>query len=66
MHTFIKTKDETNQYDKTEVVVKVVDHDADLNDLLEAFESYLLASGFVFDGHLEISEGRRSLERDFL
>ena len=53
-HIFIKEKDKENQYDKTRVQIEV-DTDS-LPDLVEAFEEYLKACGFHFDGSLDFQE----------
>jgi len=39
-----------------------VPSDADLNDMLEQFESYLKAVGFSFDGNIDIVNVRNSID----
>lgn len=52
MHTFSYTPDPDNPHDKNTVSIST---NADnLLDLVEAFERYLKATGFVFDGQLDI------------
>lgn len=51
-YKFVKYKDIENSYDTTKVIIQL---DANsLPELLEAFEDFLRASSFSFDGHLEI------------
>lgn len=38
-----------------EITMKVDPH-LNLNDILESFERFLKACGYVFDGHLEIND----------
>lgn len=45
IHTFIKAPEPDNPFDN--IHVKVESDSIQLEELIEAFESYLLASGFV-------------------
>ena len=51
MHTFTYTPDPQNPHDHATVVVST--SAPSLPDVLAAFEAYLLASGFRFDGQLD-------------
>ena len=52
MHTFTKTKDPTNRYDYIDVTISTATEN--LDELVEAFEYYLRASGFSLESrHLE-------------
>ena len=54
MYVFKKIKDSDNQYDNTDIEFKV---DAVvLSDLIVEFENFLKASGFHFEGSLDIVE----------
>ncbi len=46
MYKFIKTKDETNSYDTTNVTVEVTDSNVLLSDLLQSIGEFLLACGY--------------------
>jgi hypothetical protein len=48
MHTFTKTRDPENRFDHTEVTVKTSAEQ--LSDIVAAFEDYLRATGFHFEG----------------
>lgn len=50
--TFIKNTDQSNPYDTTKVIVE--SNAESLPVILKDFECFLKASGFVFDGSLEI------------
>jgi len=52
MYKFIKEQDLDNQYDTTRVEVQC--NATSLPDILEAFESFLRGSGYVFTGTLDI------------
>jgi len=54
MFKFIKIKDQKNPHDIVNVTIEISNSDATLTDLLEAFESFLMASGY--------SLGNRKLE----
>lgn len=51
-YKFIKEKNVDNKFDTTEITFNV--DTIDLNDLIYEFELFLKASGFNFDGNLEI------------
>lgn len=53
-YVFKKIKDETNQYDVSDVTFEV--DTVGLPELLEEFKNFLLASGFVIRGDLMIEE----------
>ena len=48
MHTFTKTRDPENPFDHVEVTVKTSAEQ--LSDIVTAFEDYLRATGFHFEG----------------
>jgi hypothetical protein len=52
MHTFTKTPDLDNRFDHTEVTIRT--RTENLHEVVEAFEGYLRAAGFHFDGHLDL------------
>lgn len=52
MYKFIKTKDPSNEFDKTNVDVEIPFNDVDLNDLFNAFTSFLKACDFSIDGKM--------------
>ena len=54
MYKFIKTIDESNQFDNTNVEVTIPYNDLDLTTLMESFEDFLRGCSFSFNGHLEI------------
>lgn len=54
MHTFSYTPDPNNPHDHISVTVST--QTPSLAELLEAFESYLKATGFHFDGVVDIVE----------
>lgn len=47
-YIFIKEKNKDNKFDNTNVIIEV--ETESLNDLVDAFEEYLLACGFKFPG----------------
>jgi hypothetical protein len=51
-YKFIKTSPENDQYDDTDVSVST--NSITLEPLLDTFESFLKACGYVFSGKLEI------------
>lgn len=51
-YKFIKERDDNNTFDITEITFDV--EAVQLEDLVQEFELFLKASGFVFDGNLEI------------
>ena len=51
-YTFKKDSDPNNEFDNTEVEVVIRTHT--LPDIIEAFESFLTASGFILGGTLEV------------
>ena len=55
MYVFKKIKDENNVFDISDVEITVHD-EANLSDLLEQFERFLQASGFGFEGSIDIVE----------
>ena len=57
---FKKAIDEKNPYDNTEVTVEF--NGTSLNEAIDAFEDFLLAIGYRFNGKLEIVETDDSLE----
>lgn len=46
MYKFIKTKNETNKFDLTNVTIEVVDSDSSLDDLVQSFGEFLAACGY--------------------
>jgi len=54
IYRFIKEQDNANPHDRTKVEM-VIDTIV-LADLLESFETFLKASGFAFDGVVDIAE----------
>lgn len=56
MYKFIKIADRTNVYDSTNVLITVPNPDTDLTTLLQAFERFLQASGFIINGTIELVE----------
>ena len=50
MYKFIKIRDATNEFDRTDVIVRVHDNDMVLADLLEKITSFLKACGYSLDG----------------
>lgn len=51
-YIFIKEPDSDNKHDRT--VVRIESNTSSLPELLEDFESFLKASGFYFDGSVDI------------
>ncbi len=57
MYKFIKTRDESNPHDISNVDVTISNNDVSLSELVEAFEEWLKGCGFVFAGqHLEFMD----------
>lgn len=54
MFKFIKEIDTANEFDTHEVVITVPYSDADLDALIDAFECFLKASGFIPKGRIEL------------
>lgn len=52
-YRFIKYRDNSNEYDFTNVLISV-DKDASRDELLEAFASFLRACSFSVEGEIEI------------
>lgn len=52
-YVFMKKLDVTNEYDRTGVRIECTG-ESNLSDLLEAFEEFLKASGFIFRGQIEL------------
>ena len=57
-YTFIKEQDKENKFDVTRVQIDV--DTVSLADVVEAFEEYLQACGFKFDGHLDFQDDEQS------
>lgn len=57
MHKLSYTPDPTNSHDHIQVDIST--EAVSLDDLLEAFERYLKATGFSFSGHIDIVEEER-------
>ena len=55
-YKFIKTHDPENKHDITDVIIETTHNELSIPDLLEVFEEFLKASGFVFKGHIDIVE----------
>ena len=53
MFKFIKEPDELNPYDMVQINMQVHAH-ADLAQMLDLFEKFLMASGYYLKGKLEI------------
>jgi hypothetical protein len=53
MYKFIKLPDEDNKFDSSSIEM-VITKDVSLPDLLQEFECFLKACGFVFEGELDI------------
>lgn len=62
MHTFTYVPDPKNEYDH--VSVTITTETSSLKGLLEAFESYLKATGFHFDGVVDIVNDESSTPTD--
>jgi len=56
MIKFIKTHDEKNKFDTTDVEIKLPLGEITLTETIEAFEEFLKACGYVYDGHLDFIE----------
>jgi hypothetical protein len=52
MHTFTHTPDPANEFDL--IRVEMSSNAVSLDDMCELFERYLKATGFVFDGQVNI------------
>lgn len=51
-YVFKKIKDETNKFEISDIEMTV--DTVSLNDLLQEFQFFLLASGYTFDGDVDI------------
>jgi len=58
MHKFTYIPDPNNPFDH--VTVDISTSSVDLPEVIKAFEGYLRAAGFVFDGELEIFEDKEN------
>lgn len=58
MIQFLKTRDKTNEHDHTNVAIDVPHNDASLDEIVEAFQDFLLACGYRFpeNQHLDFVE----------
>lgn len=54
MHTFTYTPDPENHFDHVKATVET--KSVMLTDVVAAFEAYLHAAGFIFEGHLDFVE----------
>ena len=54
MYEFRKSADPDNPYDHTSI--RMSTNTVSLDEVLETFENYLRACGFVFDGRVDIVE----------
>ncbi len=54
MIKFIKTLDPDNKHDTTNVTIELPYSDIGLNEAIEAFDEFLKACGYVYDGKLDI------------
>ena len=55
-YKFIKEIDKTNPHCVSRVTIEVPSNDVVLEEMLQTFEEFLLASGFKFTGELQIVE----------
>jgi hypothetical protein len=55
MIKFFKSHDPDNPHDRTDVLLQI-DNQASIDDMVEMFEEFLLASGYIFRGHFELVE----------
>ena len=46
MYIFIKKHNPDNQFDDTDVIIKNINHDANLTNLFDTFKSFLKACGY--------------------
>mgnify|MGYP001566971878 CR=1 FL=1 len=53
MHTLTHTPDPTNPHDKVTATMSI-GCESNLEDMLDLFEAYLRATGYVFDGKLDL------------
>lgn len=53
MFKFIKTIDESNPHDISNIEIIIPNNDVSLDQLLGVVEDYFKACGFVFQGHLD-------------
>jgi hypothetical protein len=60
-YRFIKYRDNSNEYDFTNVLISV-DKDASRDELLEAFKSFLVACGFAIDGEIDVVKNEEQTE----
>ena len=56
MYKFTRTPDPTNDTDCTTITMKNSNNDATYRQLLEDFEAFLKACGFVFNGHVVMED----------
>jgi hypothetical protein len=54
MYKFTRTPDPSNDADHTTVNIRVNNDDVTYHTLIEEFERFLKACGFVFNGHIEM------------
>lgn len=54
MITLSKTKDKTNNYDKTNIIFEVDDNGMSLPDLIQEMNNFIKAIGYSFDGVIDI------------
>ena len=62
MYKFIKTKDQDNPYDTTNVTIEIVTDGVTTDNLCETFEKFLKACGFYIDGKIVELVDEESLE----
>ena len=51
MYKFIKTKDEDNEFENTNVEISIPHNYIDISKLLEAFEDFIKGCGFIIDNN---------------
>lgn len=61
-YTLIKEVEAENSYDISRVQLDI--YTEHLTDLIEHFERFLQACGFVFDGHLDFQEEEKTEDLD--
>jgi hypothetical protein len=54
MIKFTKLKDESNDFDESNVTFEIPNNDLSIPDILEEFEKFLKACGYVFEGYLDL------------
>ena len=63
MYQFTKIPAEDYEFDRTEVTITLPGNDVDLAEVCDAFNNFLLACGFHFEGkHVDIIEDESSDE----